>query len=299
MNQKISINATNISKTYSHKFLFQNNNPVKALKNVSLSAFYGEIVSIIGNNGAGKTTFIKILSGIMRPDDGKVTVIESNPFERTKEYRKSVSIIMGQKSQMNEDVSIYDNAIFMASIYRIQNEIAEKRINALSKELGIENQLKQQVRTLSLGQRMKGDLLIAFLHYPKIIFLDEPTLGLDYSTQKAVRSFLKKYVSQNEATIILTSHNIDDIKELSDRIVILNGGKTLFTGTINNLYSIVKPKKYLEIRYSDDRFETVEIKLNEDFKEKLNQLIGDGYKEVNVIESNLNEIIEELYKRDI
>ena len=234
----------------------------------------------------------------MVPDSGEVEVTGANPFKRIKSYRNSVAIIMGQKSQMDEDISIYDNALFMASVYGINRETADIRISSLSSKLGLTTQLKQQVRTLSLGERMKGDLLIAFLHTPTIIFLDEPTIGLDYSTQCSVRSFLKEYVKQNNASLILTSHNIDDIKELSDNILILNEGKQLFLGTISELYMIVKPKKFLEFKMDDETIKQVEIQQdNQKFIETIGKIPSDRLKEINLVDMDLNEVIEELYKR--
>lgn len=298
MREKIeSIKGFKLNKTYTHKSLFGGCKSTVALVDVSLSVSPGEIVGIIGKNGAGKTTLIKILSGIIFPDSGSVEIMGSNPFERQREYRQSVAIIMGQKSQMDEDVSIYDNAMFMASIYRVRKEVANDRISSLALQLGITNQLRQQVRTLSLGQRMKGDLLIAFLHNPMIVFLDEPTLGLDYSTQRSVRSFLREYVKKNNASLILTSHNIDDIKELSDKIMILNEGKSLYVGSIEELYRIVKPQKFLELKKLNGTKKLVEIKNNNEFIKVMERMMDDGYKEINVIDIDLNEVIEELYKR--
>lgn len=300
MRNKIeTINACNIYKTYTHKSLFsKSKSSTLAISDVSLSVNAGEVIGIIGKNGAGKTTLIKLLSGIIRPDSGVLNVMGSDPFKRTQRYKQSVTIIIGNKSQMDEDVSIYDNALFMAAVYRIKRNVAEERIASLATKLDIANQLKQQVRTLSLGQRMKGDLLIAFLHKPTIIFLDEPTLGLDYTTQKSIRLFLKTYVHQNEASLVLTSHNIDDIKELSDYIIILNEGKTIFTGTIQELYNVVKPKKYLYFVTKEGLENKVEIKDDTNFSGIMMQMINDGCKEMNVLTTDLNEVIEELYRRN-
>ena len=293
-----SIICNNICKKYNHSRIFSDCRSTIALANITFSVSHGEILGIIGKNGAGKTTLIKILSGIMVPDSGEVEVMGTNPFKRIKSYRNSVAIIMGQKSQMDEDISIYDNALFMASIYGINRETADIRISSLSSKLGLTTQLKQQVRTLSLGERMKGDLLIAFLHTPTIIFLDEPTIGLDYSTQCSVRSFLKEYVKQNNASLILTSHNIDDIKELSDNILILNEGKQLFLGTISELYMIVKPKKFLEFKMDDETIKQVEIQQdNQKFIETIGKIPSDRLKEINLVDMDLNEVIEELYRR--
>ena len=285
-----SITCNNISKKYNHSRIFCDCRSTIALANITFSVSHGEILGIIGKNGAGKTTLIKILSGIMVPDSGEVEVTGTNPFKRTKSYRNSVAIIMGQKSQMDEDISIYDNALFMASVYGINRETADVRISSLSFKLGLTTQLKQQVRTLSLGERMKGDLLIAFLH--------KPTIGLDYSTQCSVRSFLKEYVKQNNASLILTSHNIDDIKELSDNILILNEGKQLFLGTISELYMIVKPKKFLEFKMDDETIKQVEIQQdNQKFLETIGTIPSDRLKEINLVDMDLNEVIEELYRR--
>lgn len=308
------INVENISKSfYTRENLFSfNKKEIKALENITFDVKEKEIYGIVGKNGAGKTTLIKILSGIMKSDEGYIKILEETPFKRTKNFCERVTIIMGQKGQMNEDVSILDNALFMSAIYKINEKDAIERIKCMSNELGISDCIFQQVRTLSLGQRMKGEILIAFLHRPKIIFLDEPTLGLDYTTQVYIRSYLKKYVEENNASIILTSHNIEDIEVLCNKILVLDKGKMLYKGNIANLKNSVQPTKYIIFNSNYDYTQIKQYNFkkgnkeneykilinNETEKDVIKLLINDKrVSNLNIVLQDLNEIIEELYRR--
>jgi len=184
------------------------------VKNISFAVNPGEILGLIGLNGAGKTTTIKMVSRIIKPDSGTIKVLGCDPFLRSRHYRKRVALVIGQKGQLNPDLSIIDSVKLYASIYSIDKSEALQRARMMAEELKLaEEDLQKQVRSLSLGQRMKGELILSFIHLPTIVFLDEPSLGLDFITQRAIRNYLKNYKRRYGASIILTSHYITDIEE--------------------------------------------------------------------------------------
>jgi ABC-2 type transport system ATP-binding protein len=206
-----------------------------AVNNVDLTINDGEIIGLIGANGAGKTTLTKILSGIIHPTSGTVSVLGHNPWHRKNEYRKQMSLIMGQKAQLWWDLPAMDGFLLLKEIYQIpENEFYES-IEYLSECLMIKDQLKVQVRKLSLGERMKVELMAALIHKPKVVFLDEPTIGLDLMAQKAVREFIKSYRKEFNPIMILTSHYMEDIEELCERVVIIKDGSFIYDGSLENI----------------------------------------------------------------
>lgn len=291
---------------------------VEAVKDISFTVNSGEILGLIGLNGAGKTTIIKMISGVIKADSGNIEILGTNPFEKSMEYRKNVTLIMGNKGQLDYDVSIIDSVLLYGAIYGIEKDTVLKRAYEMATDLELsENDLKKQVRNLSLGQRMKGELILSFLHLPKIVFLDEPTLGLDFISQKKIRNYLKKYKVKYDASIILTSHYIEDIEDLCDKILIINKGRKLYYGTIDKLkeqmpnhkkltfistievVKILKEKFYnVNFIYDDNK---VEIR---DSTENIIEIIRvlsklSDYKDIKIEEDNLNVIIESLYKESV
>ncbi|MCO4754494.1 MAG: ATP-binding cassette domain-containing protein [Bacteriovoracaceae bacterium] len=208
----------------------------QAIKDINLEIHQGEILGLIGSNGAGKTTLTKILSGIIHPTSGKVSVLGFNPWERDNRYRSQMSLIMGQKAQLWWDLPAADGFLLLKEIYRIDDKNFKERLAYLSESLGIEKELNVQVRKLSLGERMKVELIAALLHSPKVVFLDEPTIGLDLSAQKAVRRFIKDYRKEFNPIMILTSHYMDDIEDLCERIVIMKEGQFVYDGGIKQVH---------------------------------------------------------------
>ncbi len=219
----------------------------KALVNINITINKGEFIGLIGSNGAGKTTLAKILSGIIYPTSGSVSVLGHVPFQKKNEYRKQMSIVMGQKAQVWWDLPAMDSFILLKEIYQIPNDIYNESIEELSKALNIKEQLLIPVRRLSLGERMKVELIAALLHRPKVIFLDEPTIGLDITAQKAVRVFLKNYQKKYHPIIILTSHYMDDIEELCERIVILRKGSVVFDGDIAQVKAVESKERVIKV----------------------------------------------------
>lgn len=208
---------------------------VKAVDNVSFEIGEGELVGFIGPNGAGKTTTLKTLSGLLYPTKGDVSVLGYTPWKRQPEFQKQFALVMGQKNQLWWDLPAIESFILNREIYEVPKDQYEKTLEELSELLEVKNLLKVQVRKLSLGERMKMELIAALIHSPKVLFLDEPTIGLDVVAQKKMRDFIKAYNLKYKATIILTSHYMDDVKELCKRVIIIDKGKVLFDGLLDDI----------------------------------------------------------------
>jgi ABC-2 type transport system ATP-binding protein len=206
-----------------------------ALDCVSCEIFPGEIVGLVGANGAGKTTLVKILSGIVFPTAGEVSVLGFTPWDRKNEFKKQIALILGQKAQLWWDLPAADCFELLREIYEIPESLFKKNLEFLVDTLKVSSQLNTQIRRLSLGERMKMELIAALLHQPKVVFLDEPTIGLDFSSQKAVRKFLLEYRSQFKPAMILTSHYMEDIKSLCERVILIKDGKFIYDGALAKL----------------------------------------------------------------
>lgn len=214
---------------------------VKAVNNVNFEIEEGELVGFIGPNGAGKTTTLKTLSGLLYPTKGDVSVLGYTPWKRQAEFQKQFALVMGQKNQLWWDLPAIESFILNKEIYEVPKAKYEETLNELSELLEVKNLLKVQVRKLSLGERMKMELIAALIHSPKVLFLDEPTIGLDVVAQKKMRDFIKAYNEKYKSTIILTSHYMDDVKELCKRVIIIDKGTVLFDGQLDDIV-----KKYAD-----------------------------------------------------
>lgn len=219
---------------------------VKAVDNVSFDIGEGELIGFIGPNGAGKTTTLKILSGLLYPTKGTLSVLGFNPYERNKKFLKNISLVMGQKNQLWWDLPPIDTFLLQKEIYEIEDSVFKKVLNDLAQLLKAEDLLNIQVKKLSLGQRMKMELIASLLHTPKILFLDEPTIGLDIVVQRTLRDFIKEYNKKYNATIMLTSHYMGDVEALARRIIIINHGRILYDGSLSNFIKKHAPYKILK-----------------------------------------------------
>lgn len=206
-----------------------------ALQDISFEIVPGNICALVGANGAGKTTLIKILSGIVAPSSGEVKVCGHIPFERSIEFRRQIALVMGQKAQLWWDLPAEDCFMLLKEIFQISNQEFKETKDELVELLEVGDHLRTQIRRLSLGERMKMELIAALLHRPSVIFLDEPTIGLDFKTQKSVRQFLKNYAERNKPIILLTSHYLDDIKALARQLMVINQGCLVFNDDISKL----------------------------------------------------------------
>jgi len=206
--------------------------PVHALSDVSFTIEDTELIGFIGPNGAGKTTTLKILSGILYPTSGTVDIMGFKPFEKKPAYLRQISFVMGQRNQLLWDLPASDTFKLNKEIYHITDHTFKHMISTLSDLLNCVDLIEKPVKTLSLGERMKMELIAGLLHQPKIIFFDEPTIGLDIFSQEAVRDFIKSYQSEFKSTIMLTSHYLEDVKRLASRLIIIDHGHILYDGSL-------------------------------------------------------------------
>ncbi|MFA6106725.1 MAG: ATP-binding cassette domain-containing protein [Patescibacteria group bacterium] len=232
----------------------------EAVKDINFTIDEGELVGFLGPNGAGKTTTLKMLSGILYPTSGEASVMGYTPWQREKEYQKQFALVMGQKNQLWWDLPAMESFILNKEIYEVPDKDFKYNLDELVELLGIKDILDIQVRKLSLGQRMKCELVAALLHKPRVLYLDEPTIGLDVIAQKNIRDFIKKYNRENKTTIMLTSHYMEDIKELCDRVIIIDRGIIIYDGGLDSLIAKYAPYKELNLTFNGDGVRREEIK---------------------------------------
>lgn len=237
---------------------------VRALKSISFSVSEGELVGFIGPNGAGKTTTLKILSGVLYPTSGFAQVNGFTPQERRMGFLKQIALVMGQKNQLWWDLPASESFELNRAIYEVPAREFKKSLSELTKLLEVEKLLSTPVRRLSLGQRMRLELVAALLHRPKIIFLDEPTVGLDVVAQQRMRDFIAAYNKQAKATILLTSHNMDDVADLARRVIVINEGEIIFDGKLTELVDQFAKEKIIKVYISN--------KINVDALERIGKI---------------------------
>jgi ABC-2 type transport system ATP-binding protein len=203
-----------------------------ALNKTNIKIEAGKIIGLVGANGAGKTTLLKMLSGLVSPSSGSAKVLGFTPWERDYEFLSQISILLGQKNQLWWDISPIDSYALLAKIYNLDPNKAKARVHELANMLQCSHVLETQLRRLSLGERMKMEIIGSLLHEPKVLFLDEPTIGLDIMAQENIRNFLQNYVKEKSPTVILTSHYMDDIAKLCDCLLLISKGNIVYQGTV-------------------------------------------------------------------
>lgn len=241
---------------------------VKAVDDISFSIPEGQIVGFLGPNGAGKTTTMKVLTGLLHPSSGRISVAGYTPWEHKNEFKRRISLVMGQKSQLIWDVPAAESFLVNKAIYEISDASYRSTLSELTELLQLGEVLKKPVRQLSLGERMKCELAAALLHRPDILFLDEPTIGLDVNMQEAMRRFIQEYNRSNKATILLTSHYMGDVTALCERVMVINRGKLLYDGGIGELVDRYSPNKRIRLQLSPDQ-------AGEPLKQTALQLLGE------------------------
>jgi ABC-2 type transport system ATP-binding protein len=284
----------------------------EAVKDVSFTIDQGEFVGFVGPNGAGKTTTLKMLSGILYPTAGTVRVADFDPSRRQDEFKKKISIVMGQKSMVWLTLPAIETFNLLQKMYEIPENVYRARLKQLAELLDVQELLQVQARKLSLGQRMKCELIAALLHDPMILFLDEPTIGLDVVSQKKIRAFLRQHNNDYGTTIILTSHNMDDVQGLCRRLIIINEGQLGYDGSIERIIAEHSRTKNIRVVFNksvaDERLAgfgqvtrqnpyEAEISVPlEQAQEKIAALVNDfPVKDINIAGVSLEDVITELF----
>src|SRR6266498_1873346 len=224
---------------------------VNAVQKVTFQISQGEIVGFLGPNGAGKTTTLKMLSGLLHPTGGNATVLGFTPWELKTDYLRSMTLVMGQRNRLSWDIPAADSFLLDQAIYRIPDDDYQKTFKELDDLLELSPIMKKPVRNLSLGERMKCEIAVGLLHRPKVLFLDEPTIGLDITGQVRIREFLREYNRCTGATILLTSHYMADVTALCERIIIIHHGQLKYDGAITDLARRIAPFKLIGVALLD------------------------------------------------
>jgi ABC-2 type transport system ATP-binding protein len=245
----VAVKEPGMKGTINH-FFHREYREIQAVKNVSFTIEPGEIVGFLGANGAGKTTTLKMLTGLIHPTSGRLSVAGHVPFKREAAFLRQITLVMGQKQQLIWDLPAMDSLVMNGAVYGIDDRMLHQRIHELSEMLKLDGKLTQPVRKLSLGERMKAELLAALLHQPTVLFLDEPTLGLDVNAQVAVREFLREYNQRYNATVLLTSHYMADITALCDRVLLIHQGLLIYDGQLDGLIERFSPCRELRVEFA-------------------------------------------------
>jgi len=263
-----------------------------ALKNINLNIEEGEILGILGENGAGKTTLIKLMVGLLHPTSGDINIDNYIPWNRNNDFLKMITVVMGQKNQLWWDIPASESFLLNKRIYQIDDISYNKILNEMVELLDVKDKLHTQVRRLSLGERMKMEIIASLLHKPKIIMLDEPTLGLDVMSQAKIREFVKYYNEQYNATFIITSHYMNDIDSMCKRVFVMNKGQGLYDGDFSSLIKKINPTKKLIYTFDQNpNNEMIDsLKLDFDFKLDNNILIA------HLDDSLLNDLLKKLFE---
>ena len=263
-----------------------------ALKDINLQIADGEIVGILGENGAGKTTLIKLMVGLLHPTEGSVDINGFTPWERKNEFLTNISVVMGQKNQLWWDIPAAESFLLNKKIYGIPSDKYRRTLDELVDMLEVRDKLNTQVRRLSLGERMKMEIIASLLHSPGIVLLDEPTIGLDVVSQSKIREFVKYYNEQRKTTILLTSHYMNDIQALCRRVFIIHKGQGLYDGDFHRLVNRINPTKRMIFAFSDAPDVEKISRLRKDFVFELDQKILTA----KLPNSELNNLMAILFK---
>ncbi len=299
---------------------------VAAVKDISFSAKKGEILGFIGPNGAGKSTVIKMLTGILTPTSGSCLINGQNPVKNRKKYVKEIGVVFGQRTQLWWDLPLAETYTVLKEIYEVDDAVFKRRMDFLNEVLDLQEFIKSPVRTLSLGQRMRADIAASMLHSPKVLFLDEPTIGLDVVVKDNIRKAIEKINAEEQTTVILTTHDLEDIELLAHRIVMIDKGSKVFDGKISSLKE--KFGQMRELSFVSDSKNVIETlncekSLNISGDDLIAEKDGNSYKirfnssivpvsdmlsytlskisvkDISVKDADIEEIIRRMYKREV
>ena len=324
---KVSKRAKGIPGTIANLFIPKFEDKT-AVRDISFSINEGEMVGFIGPNGAGKSTTIKMLSGILYPDSGDVRVNGYVPYKQRKEYVGSIGVVFGQKSQLQWDLPVIDSFELLKAIYRIPDAMYKKNLDRFVEMLDMSEFISKPVRQLSLGQRMRADIVAALLHSPKIVFFDEPNIGVDVVGKEKIRSFIKELNATDKVTMIFTTHDMQDIEKTCNRLIIIDKGQKIYDGSIHGIKEKYGQARLLEVEFSEqydiamiknsvnNRIKDVEIKEASDSEARKLQFIFDNtkvlidelmnyllqnfsIKDINISEPDIEEIIGKIYEGEV
>ncbi len=300
----LSIKVSNISKSFKtynrtpglkgafKSFFNRQYIDFHALKNINLNVDEGEILGILGENGAGKTTLIKLMVGLLHPTSGNVNINNYIPWNRDNDFLKMITIVMGQKNQLWWDIPASESFLLNKRIYQIDDTNYNQILNEMVELLDVKDKLHTQVRRLSLGERMKMEIIASLLHKPKIIMLDEPSLGLDVISQARIREFVKYYNEQYKATFIITSHYMNDIDSMCERVFVMNKGRGLYDGNFSTLIKKINPTKKLIYTFETSPNDKIIKDLKTKFEFKLDNNILIAY----LNDDLLNQLLQRLFQ---
>lgn len=286
---------------------------IKAVNNISFEVEKGEMIAFIGPNGAGKSTSIKMMTSILFPDKGSIDILGLDPVKDRKKLAYEIGCVFGQKEQLWTHLTPYDNFKFFGAIYDIPNSKVEKKINELRELFELDEFINTPVRNLSLGQRIRCEIVASLIHEPKILFLDEPTIGLDPVVKENIRSLIKRMNKEYKTTVVLTSHDVGDIEKLCKRVIIVNKGQIVLDDTMENLKyhylnkKIVEAKMNTQVNLDDEEGITIlkdkgyNLKIEVDTKKKsvsdaIKLLNPDNIVDINITNVPLEDIISDIYK---
>jgi ABC-2 type transport system ATP-binding protein len=227
------------------------NRQIAAVDEISFTVAPGEVVGFLGPNGAGKTTTLKMLSGLLHPTEGTVEVLGATPWERKPEFLRQITLVMGNRNQLQWDIPAADSFELNRAIYRIPQAQFRATLDELVALLDLESLLQKPVRNLSLGERMKCEIAAALLHRPQVLFLDEPTLGLDVTMQRRIRTSIREYNRLHGSTVLLTSHYMADVEALCKRVIVIHHGRIIFDGGLTDLVASVSPHKTIVVQLGE------------------------------------------------
>lgn len=270
---------------------------IKAVNKISFNIKQGERVAFIGPNGAGKSTTIKMLSSILHPTSGSAKVLGLTPWENRKQLSFEIGTVFGQRSQLWYDLPIADSFYLIGKIYNVDNFKLKRRIAHLVRLFEIRDLLNHPTKSLSLGQRMRCEIVASLIHNPKVLFLDEPTIGLDITAKAIIRDLIKKQTIEEDTTLLLTSHDTDDMEKVCDRVIIINKGKLIFDDTIKHLKDSYLKKKYIEgTTDTGDKITTIVDTTQTPIRKAIDDLMKKhNILDITVENPPMEEIIEEIY----
>ncbi len=289
----------------------------EAVKSISFDIEQGEMVGFIGPNGAGKSTTIKMLSGILHPDSGSINVGGYVPYKQRKNYVGRIGVVFGQKSQLQWDLPVIDSFELLKAIYSVPDDVYKKNISRFTEMLDMSGFINQPVRQLSLGQRMRADIVAALIHSPEIVFFDEPTIGVDVVGKETIRAFIRELNQQDNVTMIFTTHDMQDIEKTCNRLIIIDEGAKIYDGSLNGIREQYGTTRQLDVEFGGKEnvadianVEIVDLEQNKKrfifenhnvhINELMNHLLSNyNVRDINISEPEIESIIRKIYNREV